>query len=169
MATRFSGRDAVHREFPASPFAGTTKVLEVSKSVERHLARVSRHFWPGRRASARVLSAPLSRAIRPSLSRKRERARHRVCVRRVPSPVYGRGVRTGIRVPWDAPFERLPDATGNAPCKGPTGRERGSRGFAPHAVRLRNGVMIDGNINDDSYLRSPTAALSGTSPTPRID
>ena len=25
MATRFIGRDAVHREFPASPFAGMTK------------------------------------------------------------------------------------------------------------------------------------------------
>ena len=35
------------------------------------------------------------------------------------------GVRVGIRVPWDAPLERLPDATGNAPCKGPTGREKG--------------------------------------------
>ena len=42
----------------------------------------------------------------------------------LPSPVYGKGVEQGIRVPWDAPAERLPDAAGNAPCKGPKGRER---------------------------------------------
>ena len=46
-----------------------------------------------------------------------------------------RGVEKGIRVPWVAPAERLPDAAGNAPCKGPLGRERGIV------------VAIRGNIN----------------------
>ena len=89
-----------------------------------------------------------------------------------PSPVYGKGVRTGIRVPRAAPSERLPDATGNAPCKGPTGRERVEQGFrtacgapakrwpdaAGHAPCKGIGVMKSGNI--DNIHNMTTLAIS---------
>jgi hypothetical protein len=60
-----------------------------------------------------------------------------------PSPASGRGVRVGIRVPRDAPLERLPDVTGNAPCKGSTGRDKGTL----EATQRANSLAINGNIN----------------------